>query len=76
MIVRGETRRDHAAIRAINMLAFGGEYEAVLIDKLRAEQLATVSLVAIDDDAVMFARGRCRFPLLPIERIWTLDFSL
>ncbi len=53
MIVREETAADHDGIRALNRQAFGGDYEAELIDRLRAEELLRVSLVALDDDNVI-----------------------
>jgi putative acetyltransferase len=48
MIIREETGADHECIRTLNKLAFGGDYEAVLIDRLRAEELIDASLVADD----------------------------
>jgi len=45
--VRPEQPADHAAIRSITTLAFGGTTEAVLVDKLRASP-GTLSLVATE----------------------------
>jgi putative acetyltransferase len=55
-----ESPEERAAIRAIHVAAFGGVYEADLVDKLRADAHALVSLVAaLDSDIVghiMFSR--------------------
>ena len=40
-----------AAIRAVNTAAFGGPYEAELVDKLRGDEHALISLVAVVTDA-------------------------
>jgi putative acetyltransferase len=45
-IIRPETTADHAAIRKVNRLAFGGEGEARLVDALRGGGYARISLVA------------------------------
>ena len=39
MIIREETEADRGAIRALNRLAFGGGFEANLIDRLRFDGL-------------------------------------
>lgn len=46
MIIRAETQADAAAIRAVNVAAFGGPLEAELVDRLRAAGRLTISLVA------------------------------
>ena len=70
MVVRAETRGDHAAIRALNRLAFGGPYESALVDRLRTEELATASLVAVDDEAVV---GHILFSTLSVTMDgWTV----
>jgi putative acetyltransferase len=53
MIVREETRGDHAAIRTLKLQAFGGAHEAGLINRLRADELAAVSLVAVDEGGIV-----------------------
>jgi putative acetyltransferase len=58
--VRMESVEDRAAIRTINEAAFGGPDEAVLVDKLRDDGHAIISLVAELDGQVvghiMFSR--------------------
>ena len=49
-VIRPETAADHAAIREVNRLAFGGEDEARLVDALREGGYARVS-------SPIFARG-------------------
>ena len=44
--IREETRSDHAAVHAIHVAAFGQTEEADLVDALRAENAAILSLVA------------------------------
>jgi putative acetyltransferase len=48
MLIRSETGADHAVIAELNRRAFGGELEAELIDRLRAEKLVLSSLVSVD----------------------------
>lgn len=52
-------------IRNVNRLAFGGEDEANLVDRLRAEGLVVASLVALRDGEVA---GHILFSELPIRR--------
>ena len=40
MLLREETPEDYSAIRDVNRLAFGGEVEARLIDRLRMDDAA------------------------------------
>lgn len=54
----------HAAISAVHRAAFGGELEAKLVERLRREGLALVSLVAIDVDEVV---GHILFSELAVE---------
>ena len=49
MLIRPETRDDHAAIADVNAAAFGGDQEARLVDLLRKARLLIASLVAVDD---------------------------
>ncbi len=53
MIVREETAADIDAIRRLNRLAFGGPFEAGLVDRLRSEELVLSSLVADEGDAIV-----------------------
>ena len=64
-VIREETAADEAGIREANRLAFGGEDEARLIDRLRADGDVVVSLVAVEGDDVL---GHVLFSRLPIER--------
>lgn len=63
MFIRHETDADHGEIRALNRAAFGGEYEANLVDRLRAEELVRASLVAVDADELV---GHILFSALPV----------
>ena len=62
-VIRPETEADHAAIREVNRLAFGGEEEARLVDALRAGGHARVFLVAEVDGLIV---GHVMFSTLPI----------
>lgn len=53
VVVRGEGPADLAAIRALHRAAFGGDAEAQLVDELRAEGHAAISLVAELERAVV-----------------------
>lgn len=64
MCIREETPRDHDAIREVNRLAFKGEDEAQLVDRLRADGLVVASLVAVEGGRVV---GHILFSELPIE---------
>jgi putative acetyltransferase len=59
-----ETAADHPGIREVNRLAFEGDEEALLVDRLRAQGLVVASLVAVDDDRVI---GHILFSRLPID---------
>jgi len=48
MHIRPEAPTDAPAIAALNREAFGGEYEAKLIERLRSDGLVAASLVALD----------------------------
>jgi putative acetyltransferase len=61
--IRPETAADHAAIREVNRLAFGGEGEARLVDSLRDGGHARMSLVAEVDGRVV---GHILFSTLTI----------
>jgi putative acetyltransferase len=62
--VREETTADHEGIRRVNRVAFDGEDEARLVDRLRTEGLFIASLVAVEADQVA---GHILFSDLPIE---------
>ncbi len=51
--IRPETRADRPGIDAVNRQAFGGEGEALLIDKLRRDGLVIASLVAVTGGGVV-----------------------
>src|SRR5262245_29994067 len=51
--IREEQPADIAAIRRVNTLAFGREQEANIVDALRANGAALLSLIAADEDEVM-----------------------
>lgn len=51
--IRDERPGDVAAIRKVNRLAFAQDQEGRIVDALRANGAAMLSLVAIDDDAVV-----------------------
>ena len=62
--VREETAADHEDIRRVNRVAFDGDYEARLVDRLRRDGLFIASLVAVEADQVV---GHILFTDLPIE---------
>lgn len=51
--IREETEADYEAVFAVNFRAFGREDEARLVEALRAEGAAIVSLVAVDDGDIV-----------------------
>lgn len=51
--IRDEQPGDVAAVREVNRLAFGQDRESRIVDALRANGAAAVSLVAIDGGAVV-----------------------
>ena len=57
VLIRQEKASDIAAIRELNDLAFGGEEEGLLVERLRADGLVIVSLVAVDavDGHILFS---------------------
>ena len=50
--IRAETEHDRTAIDALHRAAFGGDAEARLVEKLRADGLVASSLVAVVNDTV------------------------
>ncbi|MCO4764345.1 MAG: N-acetyltransferase [Myxococcales bacterium] len=53
VVVRKEQPFDVGAVRSVNLAAFPGEAEANLVDELRANGKATLSLVAVQDERVI-----------------------
>jgi len=49
VLIRLEASHDHAAITEANRAAFGGEVEAILVERLRNDGLVIASLVAVDE---------------------------
>jgi putative acetyltransferase len=52
-LIRDEQPGDVAVIREVNRLAFGQDDEGLIVDALRANGAATLSLVAVDSGAVV-----------------------
>jgi putative acetyltransferase len=63
-VVREEIPEDYEAIRNLNRLAFGGNEEAELVDRLRSTGIVLVSLIAVECDEIV---GHILFSDLPIE---------
>ena len=64
MTIREETDADYPKIAALTRAAFGGEYGAELIEKLRTARLVIVSLVAVEK---AFVAGHVLFSELTVE---------
>jgi len=62
--VRAENAAERSAIRSINEAAFGGQDEADLVDRLRADGLVLVSLVAEMQQRIV---GHILFSRMSIE---------
>ena len=62
-MIRPVRTTDHAAVRAINLAAFGGAAEADLVERLRADGDVVFELVAEDQDGV--------FGHILFSRLWT-----
>jgi putative acetyltransferase len=62
-LIRLETTEDYAAIREINRQAFGQEDEGLLVEALREQGYARLSLVAVEGDHPI---GHILFSDLPI----------
>jgi putative acetyltransferase len=62
--LREEGPADYDAVREVNRLAFGGEDEARLVDRLREDGEVIASLVAVEQEQVL---GHILFSELPIE---------
>src|SRR5207245_8324138 len=52
-IVREEIAADHDSIREVNRIAFGGNLEAELVERLRSSGVVVASLVAIENDEIV-----------------------
>lgn len=63
-LIRHETSADHEGIRQVNLLAFGGDAEARLVESLRDGKHVRVSLVAVVEDEIV---GDIRFSDLLIR---------
>ena len=64
LVIRPEATEDLAAIRNVNVEAFGSSVEADLIEQLRSRQAYMLSLVATDGDRVI---GHILFSPVAIE---------
>jgi putative acetyltransferase len=64
MPVREAQPADSAAIDALHRAAFGGDFEAELVERLRHDGLVLVSLVAALEEAII---GHLIFSALPVE---------
>jgi putative acetyltransferase len=64
LIIREERPEDSCAIREINRNAFGGNAEAILVDRLREDGMVVASLVAAEDGTLV---GHILFSHLPVE---------
>lgn len=53
MIIRDEKPADRAGVREVVLAAFGGHQEADLVDRLRADGDAEISLVAVDGTRIV-----------------------
>lgn len=77
MNIREERPEDREAIRALVQGAFGGTAEADLVDGLRDDEDAVISLVAEEDDRiighVMFSRMTAPFPALGLAPVAVLQ---
>ena len=53
VLIREELANDYGAIREVKRLAFGGNEEADIIDRLRSAGIVVVSLVAVEHDEIV-----------------------
>jgi putative acetyltransferase len=76
MIIRPESPADIAFIRDVHQQAFGGGQEAMVVDALRSDGSAILSLVAEDGDRiaghVTFSRMDAPFPALGLAPVGVL----
>ena len=64
VVVRPEAPSDRARIREVNIAAFGGTEEAVIVEALRSEGAVLLSLVAVFDRVIV---GHILFSRMSIE---------
>ncbi len=64
LTIREELQKDVEDIYHVNLKAFDGDFEAKAVDKLRAANALTLSLVAIQDDKLV---GHIAFSPVTIE---------
>jgi len=73
MIIREEEPGDRAAVHDVVCAAFGRANEAALVDQLRADGASVISLLAVDDVAVighvMLSKMRAPFPALGLAPV-------
>ncbi len=73
MDIRIETPDDHAPVRRLHLDSFPGPGEAGLVDRLRNDGDAVVSLVALEGETlvghVMFSRMAAPFPALGLAPV-------
>lgn len=62
--IRDEQPRDSAGVRGVNLQAFNGPDEAAIVERLRADGLVIVSLVAGVQDVIV---GHVLFSRLPVR---------
>jgi putative acetyltransferase len=53
MVIKSEQPEDIQKIHELSVIAFGRETEAVLVDKLRASEALTLSLVAMEEGSIV-----------------------
>lgn len=63
-VIRYENPDDYDAVRHLNRMAFQGESETQLVDRLRSEGAVVVSLVAVENDEIV---GHILFSAIAIE---------
>jgi putative acetyltransferase len=80
MIVRPEEPADYGAIRSVVETAFPTPAEARLVDRLRADGDAEISLVAVDGDAIvgyaMFSRMKAGIRALGLGPVAALPAAV
>src|SRR6266404_5945217 len=53
VLIRDEIAADYDDIREVNRIAFGGNEEAEIVDRLRRADLVVTSLVAVENEQVV-----------------------